>query len=346
MRTPLLAFSLLAFSLLAATAACQTSTAVEPPQPSGAAIAEQEVAQAPTSQPSSMPTSQPTSQPATEAGEAPSAAAPVAVATPPASWVDGRVEDARTRLQASEAGRQLWAAIEAHGGLERWYANGPIRFRFAYTPVGGDRGPIDTRQLIDTWSSRAIHELPSNPAVRFGWDGASAWVSDADAELPANPRFWSLTPYYFVGLPWVLADPGVQVTADGEYDFEGVTYDVVRATFEGVGDAPDDYYRLLIHPDTGRVGGVIYVVSYPGFFPEGGHTPEKLMAFDGSQTVDGITLPTAYRTFRFDGEPGMHTLGDLVTNTTLTEVSFEPATPATAFDRPAGAVVREGYGSR
>lgn len=254
-------------------------------------------------------------------------------ATPPAQWVEARVETAQSALARSEAGSLVWRSIEAHGGLARWYSNGPIEFRFTYAPVAG-RPPIDTLQVVDTWSSRAVHWSPSDPGAGFGWDGARAWTVGGD--LGVNARFWALTPYYFVGVPFVLADPGVVLTLDGEETFEGTTYVRVRAIFEaGIGDAPDDYYILLIDPATGRTGGVRYIVSYPGFFPDGGHTPEKLMVYDGEQTIDGVMLPMSFRTF--DAE------GTLVTNTTLSLVSFRPEATQPRFDAPEGATFQEGY---
>lgn len=282
-------------------------------------------------------TSQPTSQPSSQPG-APAAAA--TSATPQDAWISARVSASEERLRASEGGQLLWAAIETHGGLEQWFSNGPIHFRFAYVPVEGT--PRDTVQLIDTWAARAVHHLPGDEDTRFGWTGDVAWVSNPDADLGANPRFWSLTPYYFIGVPFVLADPGVNVELEPEpIEFEGTTYDVVRTTFgDGVGDAPDDYYRVLIARDTHRIGGVRYVVSYPGFFPEGGHGAEKFMAYDGAQVIGGLTFPETFRTFSL-AEDG--SLDSLVTNSSMQDVAFRPETPSSAFAVPDGATTLDGW---
>ncbi|MEM9664208.1 MAG: hypothetical protein AAF970_04685, partial [Bacteroidota bacterium] len=162
-----------------------------------------------------------------------------ALARPAAEAVDARVAEAEARLGQTEAGQRVWAAIEAHGGLTRWYANGPMRFRYAYQRLPGG-GAIDTEQLIDPWSSRARHATMPDSAAQFGWTGTEAWMMPADAELPTNARFWSLTPYYFVAMPFVLADPGVNHELAGQMTFEGRTYDLVYITFDdGTGDAPD-----------------------------------------------------------------------------------------------------------
>jgi hypothetical protein len=261
---------------------------------------------------------------------------PADTVMPSEEAITSRIAEARERLDSTEAGRFVWQAIEAHGGLQAWWSNGPLYFRFDYQPVGGEG--IDTYELVDTWSSRARHWLASDTTVSFGWDGAQAWTHPAGAEVPTNARFWSLTPYYFVAVPFVLADPGVQHTMDGTMTFEDKTYDLVRITFaSGTGDAPDDYYVILLDPNTRLVRGLRYIVSYPGYFPDGGHSPEKLMMYDGEQTVDGITLAERFRAFPWnDGDPG-----DLVTEVSITDVDFRPETPKDAFEMPAGAEVQE-----
>ncbi|MFU8803509.1 MAG: hypothetical protein ACNA8W_06850 [Bradymonadaceae bacterium] len=261
---------------------------------------------------------------------------------PPQSWIDERVEKSRTRLQANEAGQMVWESIEAHGGLATFFEKGPLYFRFNYRPHG-ERAPRDTRQLVDTWSSRAIHEQSENPEIGFGWDGERAWeVIPEGEELQNNARFWALTPYYFVGLPFLLADPGVILKSEGEATLEGRSYDVVRATYEpGTGDAPDDFYVIYIHSETRLVEAIRYIVSYPGFFPDGGHSPESFMTYENHEEVDGLTFATFHRTFRWDEEAQWG--GDHLTTTRVSEFEFRPDSPMTAFEAPEGARIIDGW---
>ena len=66
----------------------------------------------------------------------------------------------------------LLASIDAHGGLARWYSNGPVRFRYAYDRLDGN-APLDTEQTVDTWSSRARHTVVADSSTaspaQFGW---------------------------------------------------------------------------------------------------------------------------------------------------------------------------------
>ena len=255
--------------------------------------------------------------------------------TPSADWVEERVAAAQERLQASPAGQRLWQAMETHGGLATWYANGPLAFQFNYQPLD-DGTPRNTYEVANYWSAQTRHQMINDTTVQYGWDGQRAWAIPTDTLIPYNVRFWSLTPYYFVGIPFVLSDPGVNLELVGEDTFEDKTYDLVKATFgDGVGDAPDDYYVIYVGQDNHRVGAIRYIVSYPGYFPDGGHLPEKLMACDGAQTVDGITLPQGYRTFWWKEDQ----VGEHITDISVSRVAFRPNVRQDYFATPAGATV-------
>ncbi len=71
------------------------------------------------------------------------------------------------------------------------------------------------------------------------------------------------TPFYFFGMPFVFADPGVKQEALGQKDFQGQKYDVIKITFAaGTGDAPDDYYIAYVDPASGQLKLSVYVVTY------------------------------------------------------------------------------------
>lgn len=246
-----------------------------------------------------------------------------------------RVAAAHERLEADSAGRLVLRAIHAHGGLEAWYGNGILSYLFRYRPLD-DGSPRVTEAYNDYRSSRAVHFPPADTTQAFGFDGEQAWSMTGGAVRDMNPRFWSLTPYYFVGLPFVLADEGIHFTQLPDRELNGRMYHLVRVSFgEGIGDAPDDYYVLYLNPNTGQLDALRYIVSYPGYFPDGGHAPEKLMVITGKTTVDGITLPTGYDTFWWnDGTPG-----EKITDIKVHHYAYHTDLPDTFFDRPAGARV-------
>jgi hypothetical protein len=155
---------------------------------------------------------------------------------------------------------------------------------------------------VDTSSLAAVHEVAESE-VRFGWTGKEAWLTPADAPTQPHPRFWSLTPYYFIGIPFVFADLNANFQKlDSPFEFEGVAYDQVKVTYNpGSGDAPDDYYIVLIHPETKMVGETRYIVTNP-LVARNGPVPEKLITLEKYTTVKGIKLPTAHRSFNMNGD--------------------------------------------
>ncbi len=265
---------------------------------------------------------------------------PYTKAKPKADWVAKRVAAAETRLQSSEAGRLVWNAIEYHGGLTNWWSNGPLYFRFNYRPKPGTGQYRDTYETADYWRSITRHQRVENTVVEYGWDGEQAWYSPDTATIPYNTRFWALTPYYFAGMPFLFADEGVNLALEAPAEYEGETYHIVRVTFgDGVGDAPDDFYVLYIDQETYRLAAIRYVVSYPGYFPNGGHTQEKLMTYEGEQKVNGIIFPQKHRTFMWEADGS---IGKYVTDITLSDLEFRPETEQSYFEIPEEAYVFSG----
>ena len=251
-------------------------------------------------------------------------------ATPPAEWVEERVAATQERLNATAAGQHIWQAMEAHGGLARWFNNGPLEFQFNYQPLDGST-PRNTYEVAKYWSAQTRLQLVEDTTVQFGWDGERAWASPTDTLIPYNVRFWSLTPYYFVGIPFVLGDEGIRLESLGESSFEEKRYDLVKVTYDqGIGDAPDDYYVIYVGQEDHRIGALRYIVSYPGYFPDGGHAPEKLMALNGTQTINGIILPKGYRTFWWKEEQA----GQHITDIEVSGVSFRPEVRQDYFIAP------------
>lgn len=269
----------------------------------------------------------------------PPAAGPI-----PEAWVQARVAAAAERLSASEAGRLIAASIDAHGGLATWLRPGTVQFEFDYRPLGQPERRMHTRSDVDLWRARARQEELADDEddgaeATFGWDGEQAWiVPDADA-FPATARFWSTTPYYFIGIPFVLADPGARYERLEDAQLDGVVHRLVKVGYEtGTGDSPDDYYILYLHPETHRVAAIRYIVSFPGRFAPGEHSPEKLMRYGEFTEVDGLWLARHFDTFGWSEE---HGIGDLVTRITAGSYRFGRTFEASHFAPAPAAVVAD-----
>lgn len=252
----------------------------------------------------------------------------------PLSWIGKRVEKARTTLEKSEAGKVIWNAMEAHGGLATWYKNGALAFRFNYQPVEGTAR--DSYQIIDTWSNKAKHTSVGDSTAHFGWTGKTAWIQAVDSTTFAyDTKFWALTPYYFLGQPFVLDGTGVHLELMPQVIYKDTNHHVVKVTFAaGTGDAPDDYYILYISVESNQLKVIRYIVSYPEYFKEGGHAPEKFMEVIGETTVDGILFPTDYKTYWLtdDQQPG-----EYITKIEVSDISFKKDLPKNYFNVPINA---------
>ncbi|MEM9862367.1 MAG: hypothetical protein AAF938_12155 [Myxococcota bacterium] len=282
-------------------------------------------------QPEPAPTPGPPAPPVARDGAGP----------PPASWVDERVRTSMARLRESEGGAVIAAAIDAHGGLRPWLQAGNIAFEFDYRPLSQPERRMHTYQRVDLWSARAVHEELEGGAgeeARFGWDGNEAWITPNAEAFPTPARFWALTPYYFVGIPFVLADPGARFEQLEDQVLDGVNHQLVKVTYEdGTGDAPDDYYIVYVDETARRVAALRYVVTYPGFFADGQHSPEKLMRYTELRTVAGLRFATRYDTFAWDGGAP----GEKVTEIAVDRIALGADMLESAFARPDGAVVSE-----
>lgn len=284
---------------------------------------------APKSEPPASPNkehtgSQPASQPASASSQ------------PSLTEVSARAEAGKKRLAETPAGQAVARAIEAHGGLEAWYKAGALSFNYDYQPVEGPRRKSD--QVVDILRSRAYHDMTHPLKGTFAYDGKEAWMLFEGGSYPA--RFWALTPYYFVGMPFVLADPGVRLSLSKDDPVKAGLpkgTKVVRVEFAaGTGDAPDDYYVIYLEEKTSQLLALRYVVSYAPFMKPGmEHTPEKLLVYGDWTDAGGLRLAQKQEFFVFaDGKKGKR-----VTLSTIADLKAGVAFDEARLARPEGAVI-------
>ncbi|QTN31526.1 hypothetical protein HZ994_04020 [Akkermansiaceae bacterium] len=200
-----------------------------------------------------------------------------------------------------EARRLVMESIEAHGGTERWYGNGQLQFRWKYHMT--DKGPeavVDTVQTFDPGTMAVMHEVEGKD-IRFGMNGGVFWIRPEAAEFSPPPRFWALTPIYFLGIPFVFNDPGASFELLPEtMEFEGKESTQVKVTYDmSACDTPDDYYVLLIDPETKLTRGAYYIVT-SDLVAKDGIGPPKFITLDDLQDVGGVKLAGGHRTFSME----------------------------------------------
>ena len=249
-----------------------------------------------------------------------------------------KAEEARARLEASEGGRLMLRAIEAHGGLEAWYSATTSAYGWEYSNVGMN-ARFKSYLVADNNTRQVYHDLltygtPDDPKPvngRFAWDGTNAWISPDTLQSP-NPRFWATAGYYFQSIPFVLSDPGVHYELMTDEALDGVPHDMVKASYDdGVGDSPGDTYTLYINKETGLVDAIRYTVTYGRGRPApDAPVRENLFYYLDYVTVDGLTTPTRYQGFSFtDGQKG-----DFRNEAWVTDISFRQPFDASKLAMP------------
>ena len=216
--------------------------------------------------------------------------------------------------------------IAAHGGYEKWASAPSCTFTDQWSSGRG------FHTTVEQGARRAYLEA-NGGEVRAAWDGTQC-TSVGWPETGAPPRFLALLNWYFVNLPWVVKDPGVHLEAGtGRLFDEPTDYDTLRMTFgEGVGDTPEDWYLLYLHPDTRRLAACKYVVTYAALMKDGAtSTPVHVLLYDEWNTVDGLLVPTHFTIRQENGDP----YGEC----TLTDWSFHEPFDVSKLDLGPDAVV-------
>lgn len=205
--------------------------------------------------------------------------------------------------EVSEAKRWVMDSMEAHGGLENWYGNGQLQFQWTYrmTDVGPD-AVVDTIQTVDPRTMAVRHEVVGRD-VTFGLNDGTDWIRPESAEFSPPARFWALTPFYFLGIPFVFNDENANFELlEKPMSFEGSEYTQVKVTYdEAAGDSPDDYYVLLIDPETKVTRGTYYTVT-SDLLGRDEVGPPKFITLDDLQDVGGVKLAGGHRTFAMTDE--------------------------------------------
>ncbi len=213
--------------------------------------------------------------------------------------------------------------LDAHGGLDTWNSMNTLKFTRGEGP-GADMHVIDLKSRRSTNSVKGKYTL--------GNDGDKVWVSPHRDSFPGQSvRFMNNLFFYFVALPYVLADPGVVYEDLGEKTVNGKKYAVLKTSFKaGVGDAPGDQYVLYADAETHVIDFINYSVTY--FNPA---NSEKYSALQFEwEDVNGLKFPSVAKSVKWENGK----LGAVARETKYTNFSYSKTRmDLSQFDVPAGA---------
>jgi hypothetical protein len=229
------------------------------------------------------------------------------------------------------------AMIAAHGGMEAWAAAPTVSWEDEFRSGDGEAGEA-SRVTVEQGRRRAYLDVPGTD-TSMAWDGQRAWSRNWTSSAP--PRFMALLNYHFLNLPWLVRDPGVNLSAPGEARLwarpeDTTLYRTVKITYDqGTGDTPDDYYLLFIDPQTHRLVANEYIVTYEALLPEGiEHTPPHLLVYDEHTSVGGLVVPSRYTIYE-EGESGVF----LYASCDIRDWSFSRPFDASRMEMPEDAVI-------
>lgn len=188
-----------------------------------------------------------------------------------------------------QSGRDLLnRTLEAHGGLAAWQSYRTLHYTIEDFPLG-EKTPMNFNHTADLKNRR---HLIVGPNYRLGNDGVNAWaVNGQAAGIPA--RFVTRGNFYFVGIPFVFADPGIRVSDLGRQTLRGEAYDTIGIRYErGVGDSADDDYIVYLDTETHRVAAIQFAVTYKAIRGDApvDQAPRKVLTYDEWQEVDGLWI--------------------------------------------------------
>ena len=220
----------------------------------------------------------------------------------------------------------LQKALEAHGGLDKWNSY----LTLAYNKVSSN-GAAE-KQVINL-NNRKVFIV--RDSVEIGFDGNEVWVSpNLEAYGQGSARFYHNLHFYFFGIPFLLADPGINYEELGNVTIDSVEYKALKITYhEGVGDSDEDVYIAHFDPDTHQLKLLLYTVTYYG----GDGTPSyNALKYDQWQDVDGLLRPKEYIGYVYeDGS-----LGDKRYSATFNNISLSEKAPnESIFEMPKNAEI-------
>ena len=230
---------------------------------------------------------------------------------------------------------QLKESYDAHGGLKTFKEFGTLEYDHEMEVT--DVVKLNDHQLIDL-NSRKV--LITSDTYKIGFDGKEAWIAPNMTALGLPPRFYSSTPFYFFGVPFLFADPGANIEPLGTKELDGKEYNAVKISYDpGVGDTADDDYVAYIDKDTNQLRILHYIVTYPALTQ--GKSKEELerhaAVYDEWQEVNGLVVPQKISFYEWSDDK----LGDnLVGSMKFENVSFKKESPDPAiFQKPEGAEI-------
>ncbi len=188
----------------------------------------------------------------------------------------------------------LEKCLIAHGGLEQWRSFEGLEYQL------NDKGKM-VYQITHLRDRRAYLK---SKKYEVGFNGKVAWsLPNAEQVSGGSAAFYYNLDFYFIGVPFLLKDPGVVVHYAGKVVVNGQDYESLKVTFgSGVGLTPEDVYYLYLDPKTYMLQILTYSISY---FDRENAGVNSAKVYSDYVDVQGLKMPTKMENFEWkDGSMG------------------------------------------
>ncbi|MGJ8663066.1 MAG: hypothetical protein ACSHWU_05410 [Marinicella sp.] len=236
------------------------------------------------------------------------------------------------------------AMVKAHGGIDKWRSIPAITFDTVMHNNYHGKNELAwwvARESIDQKTKQVYQDWYLNDAA-IAFDGEQVWSKNWKKANPPTAMVYFF--YYFVNLPWITQDDGVQLSDVSEFAWPGhggKVYHEVKMTFADkpvIGKSALDYFVLYIDQETNLLAGYQYAVGNRALLKSLGQPPERELfgplwrLITKNQTVDGLVFPAAFRTMPEADER-------IVGNHIITHVDTQTPFDSKQVIMPEGAVI-------
>ena len=179
--------------------------------------------------------------------------------------------------------------FDAHGGIDNWNKMKMLSFTME-KPDGKE---------VTTINLKTRAELIDTPDYTMGYDGKSQWVLEKNNKpFAGNAKFYKGLMFYFYAMPFVLGDNGFSYKEIEPLTYDGKTYPGILISYEsGIGESPDDQYKLYYDKLTGEMAWLGYTVT----FGKGEKSKDfHFIRYNNWQTVSGLKLPKSMDWYKYE----------------------------------------------
>ncbi len=184
--------------------------------------------------------------------------------------------------------------LKAHGGMDIWKSFVGLEYNL------NDNG----KQVYQITHLKDRRAYLKSKKYEVGFDGKVAWaVPNASEVSGKSAAFYYNLDFYFIGVPFLLKDPGVNISYAGKAKINDRTLESLKVTFGSeVGLTPEDVYYLYINPETNLLEILTYSVSY---FDKENSEVSSAKVYSNYQKVQGLMMPHKMENFEWkDGAMG------------------------------------------